>query len=51
MKTPDILHAIKPVIDAFEKLSIPYYICKRWGEILQLKDLLTSAFHEAGFDF
>ena len=26
MKTPDILHAIKPVIDAFEKLSIPYYI-------------------------
>jgi len=26
MKTPDILVALKPVIDIFEKLSIPYYI-------------------------
>lgn len=26
MKTPDILQAIQPVISAFDKLSIPYYI-------------------------
>jgi len=26
MKTPDILVALKPVINIFEKLSIPYYI-------------------------
>lgn len=26
MKKPDILTALKPVIDIFEKLSIPYYI-------------------------
>ena len=26
MKNPDILLAIKPVIKAFEKLDIPYYI-------------------------
>ena len=26
MKTPDIFHAIKPVIEAFDQLSIPYYI-------------------------
>ena len=26
MKTPDILIAVQPVIQAFEKLSIPYYI-------------------------
>ncbi|OQY01380.1 MAG: hypothetical protein B6I22_14525 [Desulfobacteraceae bacterium 4572_123] len=26
MKTPDILLAVQPVIQAFEKLSIPYYI-------------------------
>ena len=26
MKTPDILQAIQPVIAAFDKLSIPYYI-------------------------
>jgi len=26
MKTPDILQAITPVITAFEKLSVPYYI-------------------------
>jgi len=26
MKTPDILVALKPVINVFEKLSIPYYI-------------------------
>jgi hypothetical protein len=26
MKSPDILLAIKPVVDAFDRLSIPYYI-------------------------
>jgi len=26
MKIPDILIAVQPVIQAFEKLSIPYYI-------------------------
>ena len=26
MKTPDILQAIRPIISAFDKLSIPYYI-------------------------
>lgn len=26
MKTPDILIALKPVVNSFEKLSIPYYI-------------------------
>ena len=26
MKIPDILIAVRPVIQAFEKLSIPYYI-------------------------
>jgi hypothetical protein len=26
MKIPDILLAVQPVIQAFEKLSIPYYI-------------------------
>ncbi len=26
MQTPDILQAIQPVISAFDKLSIPYYI-------------------------
>ena len=26
MKTPDILSALDPVIDAFERLAIPYYI-------------------------
>ena len=26
MKTPDLLLALKPVVDAFDRLSIPYYI-------------------------
>lgn len=26
MKLPDILQALQPVISAFDKLSIPYYI-------------------------
>lgn len=26
MKNPDILSAVKPVVDAFDKLGIPYYI-------------------------
>lgn len=26
MKSPDILYALQPVIDVFEKISIPYYI-------------------------
>jgi len=26
MKSPNILSAVKPVIEAFDKLGIPYYI-------------------------
>lgn len=26
MKSPDIISAVKPVVEAFDKLGIPYYI-------------------------
>jgi hypothetical protein len=43
MKKPDLLGALKPVIDAFDRLAIPYY-----AETLGVHDLWQRACSESG---